>query len=79
MAKQRSYDTRGKQKKNPLHCGTITQQDILLMERARRRQDQIDSGIPTNAGCGIHGGGKRQRNRKDRAEGHQAIKNRDWD
>ncbi len=64
MAKQRSYDTRGKLKKNPLHCGTITKEDLMVMDRARRRQEQIDSGIPTNAGCGIHGGGKRQRNRK---------------
>lgn len=78
MAKQRSYDTRGKQKKNPLHCGTISKEDLLVMDRANRRQEQIDSGINLGSGSGVHGGGKRDRNRKDRREGRQQIRNRDW-
>jgi hypothetical protein len=83
MAKQRSYDTRGKQKKNPLHCGTITREQLRTMDRANRRQEEIDSGINPRSGSGVHGGGKYERKRrsarKDRADGRQAIKNRDWD
>lgn len=83
MAKQRSYDTRGKQKKDPLHCGTITREQLRTMDRANRRQEEIDSGINPRSGSGVHGGVKSERKRtsarKDRADGRQAIKNRDWD
>lgn len=82
MAKQRSYDTRGKQKKDPLHCGTITREQLRTMDRANRRQEEIDSGINPRSGSGVHGGGKHERKRlsarKDRREGRQETRNRDW-
>lgn len=76
MPKQRSYDTRGKQKKNPLHCGTITRDDLLLMQRAGRRQDDIDAGVNKARGTGLHGGNKRQKSRRERQESRKEI--RDW-
>lgn len=79
MAKQKTHEVRQKDRKNPNHVGTITKEMLLQMDRAGRRQERIESGINAMSGSGVHGGGKRDRNRKDRRDGRQAIKNRDWD
>lgn len=79
MAKQKTHEVRQKDRKNPLHVGTITKEDLLKMGRAGRRQERIESGINTMSGCGVHGGGKRDRNRKDRRDSRQQIRNSDWD
>lgn len=79
MAKHRTHEVRQKDRKNPNHVGTITKEQILKMDRAGRRQERIESGINAMSGCGVHGGGKRKRNRKERSEGRQQIRNRDWD
>ncbi len=79
MAKHRTHEVRQKGRKDPNHVGTITSEMIRMMDRAGRRQDRIASGINAMSGCGVHGGDKRKRNRKDRSEGRQHIKNRDWD
>ncbi|MCC7531462.1 MAG: hypothetical protein IT342_23365 [Candidatus Melainabacteria bacterium] len=78
MAKHRTHEVRQKVRKDPNHVGTITREQILKMDRAGRRQERIESGINTMSGSGVHGGGKRDRNRKDRREGRQQIKNSDW-
>ena len=79
MPRHRTHEVRQKNRKNPLHCGTITKEDFLVMDRAQRRKEQIESGIPTNQGCGVQGGDKRQQSRRDRQSSRQAIRNRDWD
>ena len=78
MAKHRTHEVRQKAGKDPSHVGTITSEQLRAMDRATRRQERIESGINTMSGSGVHGGGKRDRNRKDRREGRQQIKNRDW-
>ncbi|HEY9870730.1 MAG TPA: hypothetical protein V6D08_16305 [Candidatus Obscuribacterales bacterium] len=60
-------------KKGALYCGTITLEDQLKAERAARRQAQIESG--TFVRGGVHGGGKRERNRRDRRDGRQQVRN----
>lgn len=56
----------------------ITKEQILTMDRAARRQAQIDSGLNVAAGCGVHGGGKRERNRKQRREGRRESRQYDY-
>lgn len=56
----------GKDKKSRLYCGTITVEDQLKADRAARRQAQIDSGVFVRGG--IHGGGKQERNKRDRRD-----------
>lgn len=60
--------------KNPYHVGTITVEDQLGMERAARRQRQIDSGLNPSSGSGAHGGNKRQQRRKDRRDGKRVTR-----
>ncbi len=62
------------QKKGPKRM-VITQEQILTMDRAARRQAQIESGVNPSSGCGVHGGGKRERNRRDRQEARRQAKN----
>ena len=80
MAKQRTHEVRQKKKKDPYHCGTITREQLMTMDRANRRQSEIDSGINPRSGCGAHGGGKSDRKRisarKDRRDSRKEI--RDW-
>jgi len=80
MAKQRTHEVRQKKKKDPLHCGTITREQLMTMDRANRRQAEIDSGINPRSGSGAHGGGKHDRKRittrKGRREAQKEI--RDW-
>ncbi len=70
MAKQRKLgDTRGKQKKEPAplrhhHC-----EQLRTMDRANRRQEEIDSGINPRSGSGVHGGGKHERKRLSARKG----------
>jgi hypothetical protein len=78
MAKHRTHEVRQKDRKDPNYVGTITKEQLLKMDRAGRRLERIESGINAGSGSGVHGGGKRERNRKDRREGRQQIKNRDW-
>jgi hypothetical protein len=65
MAKNRMHTTTPK-KKGGTHCGTITREDFLRMDRAARREAQIASGINAGSGSGAHGGNKHQLNRKAR-------------
>lgn len=53
-------------KRGTIHCGTITLEDQLKSERAARRAAQIESG--TFCRGGVHGGGKHERNKRDRSE-----------
>ncbi len=78
MAKHRTHEVRQKGRKDPYHVGTITSEQLRTMDRANRRQEQIESGINLASGSGVHGGGKRDRNRKDRREGRQQVRNSDW-
>ena len=78
MAKHRTHEVRLKERKSPLHCGTITKEQIMTADRAQRRADEIASGVFNGGvGTGVHGGGKRTRNRKERRESRQEIRNRD--
>lgn len=61
--------------KNPNHVGTITQEDFLKMDRAARRQAAIEAGQNRTSGCGVHGGNKKQRHKRDRRDGKQATRN----
>lgn len=81
MAKQKSHVTTDRsKKKGPNHCGTITQEDFLLMDRAHRRQEQIDSGVNNAArGTGRHGGSKEQLRRRDRRNGKDEIRKGSFD
>lgn len=54
----------------------ITKEQLLKMDRAARREAQIESGVNLASGCGVHGGGKKERNRKERREGRRET--RDW-
>lgn len=62
----------GKDEKSHLHCGTITLEDQLRADRAARRQAQIASG--TFVRGGVHGGGKHERNKRDRSEGRRQCR-----
>jgi hypothetical protein len=57
---------RDKKKDMTIHIGS---DELLKMDRAARRQAQIDSG--TFVRGGIHGGDKRDRNRRDRKMNRQ--------
>jgi|AGTN01.1.fsa_nt_gi hypothetical protein len=74
MAKNRIHTTAGKKKKDPYHCGTITAEDQMRMNRAGRREAEIASGIRVGSGSGVHGGGKRDQSRRNRRDGRQAIR-----
>lgn len=63
-----------KSTKSPNHVGTITVEDQLKMERAARRQGQIESGLNPASGAGAHGGNKRQKRRKDRRESKRKLR-----
>lgn len=77
MAKQRTHEVRAKNKKSATHCGTISAEDIRKMDNANRRKERIASGINPSSGSGIHGGGKKERNRKDRRESRQQTRDLD--
>ena len=75
--KKKGHVVHSKKDRNPLHVGTITVEDQLVMDRAARRQAQIDSGLNPASGSGAHGGNKRQRRRKDRRAGKAVLKSLD--
>lgn len=75
MAKKRMHQVNAGKAKNPNHVGTITQGDILKMDRAARRQAAIESGHNRTSGCGVHGGNNKQRNKRDRRNGKLEIRN----
>ncbi len=77
MAKQRTHEIRAKKKTSATHCGTITAEEIRKMDNASRRQQRIATGHNPASGTGIHGGGKKERNRKDRRESRQQTRDLD--
>jgi hypothetical protein len=62
----------GKDKKSDLHCGTITLEDQLRADRAARRAAQIESGAFIRGG--VHGGGKHERNKRDRRDARRQCR-----
>lgn len=76
MAKNRTHEVRQKNRKDPLHVGTISSEQLRKMDNAQRRKERIESGVNPFSGSGVHGGGKRERNRKDRRDARQQT--RDW-
>lgn len=76
MSKHRTHHVAQGQKRDPYHVGTITQHDLLKMDRAARRQAQIDSGVGYGNGSGVHGGDKKTRNRRDRRQ--NKVDTRNW-
>lgn len=75
--KKKGHVVHPKKTKNPLHVGTITVEDQLVMDRAARRKAEIESGVNPRSGTGAHGGNKRQRRRKDRRAGKAELRNLD--
>jgi hypothetical protein len=69
------YQTGTSAPKNPLHCGTITADEIRKMDRAAAREERIASGISPTSGCGAHGGNQRTLNRRDRREAKRQARN----
>ena len=65
----------GKDKKSDTYCGTITLEDQLTSARAARRQADIESG--TFVRGGVHGGGKHERNKRDRRDARRQCRERD--
>ncbi|MDZ4834191.1 MAG: hypothetical protein SGJ27_10480 [Candidatus Melainabacteria bacterium] len=78
MAKNRLHIVNQKKKKSATHCGTITSEDIRLMDNAHRRRDRIESGISPVSGTGAHGGNKTAKNRKARRDGKVSITKTNW-
>ncbi|GEM_PF-2762608 len=54
----------------------ISSDELRRMDRAARRQADLESG--TFFRGGVHGGDKRERNRRDRRESRQAVRRGDW-
>jgi hypothetical protein len=80
MAKRnRLHTTKTGGKRDPLHCGTITVEDQLRMNKAGRREAEIASGVRPGSGSGVHGGGKRERTRRDRRDGRDFIRRGQFD
>ncbi len=75
MAKKRMHQVNAGKAKNPNHVGTITQADILKMDRAARRTAAIEAGQNRTSGCGVHGGNKKQRHKRDRRDGKLDARN----
>ena len=71
---KRSHPVPVKSTRGSNHVGTITVEDQLKMERAARRQGQIESGLNPASGAGVHGGNKRQKRRKDRQESKRKLR-----
>ena len=53
---------------------SISAEEQARMHRAASRQRQIDSGNLGRSGAGVHGGGHRAENRRDRQKDRQAIR-----
>lgn len=66
-----SQPVQNKQKRNPLHCGTISSEDMRQMQRATDRQIRIESGITRPVGTGAHWKGKKGENRAERRASRQ--------
>lgn len=80
MAKNRMHNvsTSSKKKGSSTHCGTITRDDLLRMDRAARREAEIASGHNRSSGTGAHGGGKLQQRRKARRQSKDELRSSNW-
>lgn len=53
---------------------SISAEEQARLHRAASRQRQIDSGNLGRSGAGVHGGGHRAENRRERQKDRQAIR-----
>ncbi|MBY0359719.1 MAG: hypothetical protein K2W82_17080 [Candidatus Obscuribacterales bacterium] len=52
----------------------FTVEDVVKGNRRDRREEAIENGTLRAGGTGVHGGGKRANNRRDRKESRQALR-----
>lgn len=68
---------------DPNHCGTITREQLLRMERAARRDAEMELNHRRNAGSGAHGGTDREQRKRNRLKGRnqmrEAMRTGNWD
>ena len=69
--KGKSHEVRPKRDKSKMTI-TISSQELMKMDRAARREAQLEQG--TFVRGGIHGGDKQQRNKRDRRSARQQAR-----
>lgn len=66
-----------------MYCGTIGRDQLLKMDRAARRDEEIDRNHRRNAGSGPHGGTDREQRKRTRLQGRnqmrEAMRTGNWD
>ena len=76
MARKKMHNvTAQKSNKDKMRI-TISKEDMLTMDRAARRQADIDAGrtLPGGVRGGVHGGGKHERNKRDRRDAREDLR-----
>ncbi len=71
MKRNRTHKVQQPKKKNDMTI-RISSDELMRMDRAARRQAQIESG--TYVKGGVHGGDKHQRNKRDRRDARQQTR-----
>jgi hypothetical protein len=73
MSRKGSRPVSTKKQTDKMFVGTITAEQIRKMQKASERQQRIESGV-RQTGSGVHGGGKREVNRRERKSWKQDVR-----
>ncbi len=77
MARQKVHEVKEK-KKDEMKI-FIGKDFLLKAERRARREAAIEAGTYKSSGCGVHGGSKRDGNRRKRQANRLAIRRSNYD